>query len=96
MVSSFCSTSGRGRVTLVMATVPALLVPEVVLFLLWKVIPAQNNASSVTSRVGITYHHKINTTSFTSRAGTTYHQRVTRPLPLVEQRQRTRYSCDCK
>jgi hypothetical protein len=33
MVSSSCSTSGRGRVILVMATVPALLVTEVVLFL---------------------------------------------------------------
>jgi hypothetical protein len=40
MVSSnYCSTSGRGRVTFVMVTVPALLVTEVVLFLLWKVLP---------------------------------------------------------
>jgi hypothetical protein len=36
MVSSSCSTSGTGRVTLVMGTVPALLVTEVVLFLLWQ------------------------------------------------------------
>jgi len=33
MVSSSCSTSGRGRVTLVMVTVSALLVTEGVLLL---------------------------------------------------------------
>jgi hypothetical protein len=40
MVSSSCSTSGRGRVILVMVTVPALLVTDVVLFLLWEAVPA--------------------------------------------------------
>ena len=40
MVSNSYSASDRGRVILVMATVPALLVTEVVLFLLWKVVPA--------------------------------------------------------
>jgi hypothetical protein len=79
MESSSSTTSDRGRVTLVMATVPVLLVTEVVVFLLWKVFPAllvtEGNTTSTTSRAGTNYHHKINTTSLTSRVGTTYHHK---------------------
>jgi hypothetical protein len=41
MESSSCSTSEIGRFTLVMVTVPALLVTEVVVFLLCKVVPQE-------------------------------------------------------
>jgi hypothetical protein len=76
MVSSSYSTSGTGRVTLVMGTAPTLLVTEVVLFLLWKVIPAL-----LVTEVVLFLN---NTTSVTSRVGAVPITRVTRPVPLVE------------
>jgi hypothetical protein len=75
MESSSCSTSDRGRVTLVMVTVAVLLETEVAVFRTETTYHHKNNTTSVTSRVGITYHHKSNTTSVTSRAGTTYHHK---------------------